>query len=111
MRVAQRTFVWLVEVIAEALLLGCLFGGLVANQVGILYGFVGSMLAVPVVLFLQGYYLTRALGLVWRGQRSWLYPVIASGLFVAIVHIAAVRSKQDLTPFARATELPFLAGG
>lgn len=104
--------VWLIEVLAEALLLGCLLGALVSNQIGLFYGVIGPVLAVPVLLFLNGYYLTRALaGLVWGSQRAWLYPSIASALFVSIVHIDVARSKSALTPEARAAEFPFLAGG
>jgi hypothetical protein len=108
----KRLAVWLLQVLSEALLFGCLLGALVSSQIGLLYGVIGSALAVPVVLFLHGYYLTRALaGLVWRSQKPWLYPAIAATLFVTHIHIAIVRSRSDLTPEARAMELPFLAGG
>ncbi len=104
--------VWLIEVLAEAILLGCLLGALVSSETGLLYGVIGSALAVPVVLFLHWYYLTRALaGIAWRSRNPWLYPAIASVVFVAHMHFAVARSKSDLTLFARATELPFLVGG
>jgi hypothetical protein len=112
MRAVKRVAVWLIEVLAEALLLGCLLGALVSTQTGLLYGVIGSAMAVPVVLFLHWYYLTRAfVGMAWRNQIPWLYPAIAAALFVAHMHYALAQSKSDLTPFAQATELPFLAGG
>ena len=112
MRALKRVVVLSMELIAEALLLGCLLGVLVSSQIGLLYGVVASALAVPVVLFLHGYYVTRALaGIALRIQTRWLYPAIAAALFVAHMHFAVARSKSDLTPFAQAMELPFLAGG
>lgn len=102
----------LVELIAEALLLGCLLGVLVAGQTGLLYGVVGSALAVPLVLFLHGYYLTRTVAsIALRLQARWLYPVLTAALFVAHMYFALARSKSDLTPFAHEKELPFLAFG
>jgi hypothetical protein len=112
MSTIKRAVVLLVELAAEALLLGCLLGALVSNQIGFRYGAIGSVLAVPVVLFLHGYYLTRAFfGVIWRSQTLWAYPALAAALFVAHMHFAFVRLKPDLSPMGRATELPFLAGG
>lgn len=112
MRALKRVIVLLVEVLTEALLLGCLMGALVSNQIGMLNGMLGAVLAVPVVLFLNGYYLTRALaGVAWMSQKPWLYPVTAAAVFVAHVHYVVARSRSDLTLFAQATELPFLIGG
>jgi len=112
MSAIKRTMVLLVELAAEALLLGCLLGVLVSNKIGLRYGVVGSVLAVPVVLFLHGYYLTRSFfGVVWRSQTLWAYPATAAALFAAHMYFAFVRLKPDMSPFARAIELPFLAGG
>jgi hypothetical protein len=112
MRALKRVVVLSIELSAEALLLGCLLGVLVAGQIGLVYGVVGSALAVPVVLFLHGYYFTRALaGIALRIQKGWLYPAIAAALFVGHMYFALARAKRDLTPFAQATEVPFLAGG
>ena len=100
------------ELVGEACLLGCLLGILVSSQTGLVYGVVVSALAVPVVLFLHGYYITRALaGMLLRIHNTWLYPAIAAALFVAHMYFALARSNSDLTPFAQAKELPFLAGG
>ena len=112
MRALKRIVVLIVEVLAEALLLGCLLGTLVSNQIGVLNGMIGSVLAVPVVLFLNGYYLTRALaGVAWVSQKPWLYPATAAAVFVAHIHFVVARSRSDLTLFAQETELPFLVGG
>ncbi|MBZ5538873.1 MAG: hypothetical protein LAO31_23245 [Acidobacteriia bacterium] len=112
MRTLKRLFVLLPELAAEAFLLGVLLGGLLFPHLTRLISGVWALaFAVGVVLFLHGYYLTRAfIGLFWRGHK-WLYPAIAAALFVMHMHIAIARSKNDLTPFAQATEFPFLAGG
>lgn len=112
MRSLKRVVVGLIEILAEALLLGCLLGVLVSSEIGLLYGVIGSVLAVPVVLFLHWYYLSRVLvGIAWRSRYPWLYPAMAAAAFVAHMHFAVARSKSDLTPFAQAKELPFLVGG
>ena len=101
----------IVNGVAEALLLGCLLGALVSSQIGLLYGAIGSVLAVPVVLFLHWYYLTRALAAVVRNIRPQLYPLIAATLFVIHMQVAFVRLKPDMSSLGKAKELPFLAGG
>src|SRR4051812_40677223 len=102
MRTLKRVIVLLVEVLTEALLLGCLMGALVSSQIGVLNGMLGSVLAVPVVLFLNGYYLTRALaGVAWISPKPWLYPVTAAVIFVGHVHYVVARSRSDLTLFAQ----------
>jgi hypothetical protein len=108
----KRVFVWFIEVLAEALLLGCLLGALLSSQIGLRYGVIGSILAVPVVLFLHGYYLTRAIaGVVCMTKGRWLYPVVAAGLFVAHVYFAFAQSKSALSPEALVMEPFFLVGG
>src|SRR5207237_6763411 len=107
----KRIVVWLMEVAAEALLLGCLLGALVASQIGLLYGVIASVLAVPVLLFLHWYYLTRALAAAVRSIRPKLYPLIAATLFVIHMHVVFVRLKPDMSFLGKAKELPFLAGG
>lgn len=113
MRPLKRTIVTLMEVVAEAVLLGCLMGALIANPVDpFLYGVLGSILALPVVLFLHGYYLTRVLaGVVVRGRRSWAYPALAALLFLIHTHVVFVRLGPDMSALGKAEELPFLAGG
>lgn len=112
MRAIKRVGVLSIELISEAVLLGCLLGILVAGQIGLVYGIVGSVLAVPVILFLHAYYLTRSLaGVILRIRTRWVYPTTVTALFVIHMSFALARSKSDLTPFARATELPFLTIG
>jgi hypothetical protein len=111
-KAAKRTVISLMEIIVEALLLGCLFGGLIATQIGLLYGVIAGVMAVPVVLFLTWYYLTRVLvGLACRSQTWWLYPAIVVTVFVIHTYIIFFRLKPDFTLEARSLELPFLIGG
>ena len=112
MRSLKRLLVLSVELLAEVVFLSCLMGVLVATKVWIVYGIVGMALVLPVILFLHGYYITRVLaGFLPRFQKRWFYPAIAATLFVAHLYYALAQAQSDLTPFARATELPFLAIG
>jgi hypothetical protein len=111
----KRSAVWLLEILTETVLLGVLLGALTlpaADFVKLLPGFYAWGLAVCLVLFFSGYYLTRALfGLVWRSQIWWLYSTIAIGLFVVHTHIVFLLGRPDFSPEGRALELPFLACG
>jgi hypothetical protein len=111
----RRLLVSTMEVCAESFLLGILLGLLLfpfPNFINMIAGGWALGLAVGLVLFLHGYYLTRAFfGVLWRSQKSWLYPAIAAASFVTHMHIALIRSWTDLTPRAQAREPPFLAGG
>jgi len=115
--ILKRLVVWLLEVLVEALLLGCLLGALVLDKASLLQGVIASMLAVPVFLFLQGYYVTRAFFAVvffadvWRSKVPWLYPMVAGAAFVAHVFSLFGQLHPDLSAEGRSTELPFLAGG
>jgi hypothetical protein len=101
-----------IELVSEVVLLGCLLGFLVAGKVWLVYGIVGSTLAVPVVLFLHGYYFTRVLGgFLLRFQKRWFYPAIAATLFVSHLYYALSQAQSDLTSFAQAIEVPFLSFG
>ena len=112
MQVVKRLAVWVLEVLIEAILFGCLLGVLVASETGLFNGVFGSVLAVPVVLFLNGYYLTRALaGLAWKSGSHWLYPLLAAAIFVGHVYFAVSNSRGSFTPLARAAVTPFLTGG
>lgn len=101
------------ELSIEAFLLGTFLGALVLPHfIRLIAGIWALALAVAVVLFLHGYYLTRALfGVAWRSETRWAYPVLAASLFVLHMHFAFVRLKPDMSPMGRATELPFLVGG
>jgi hypothetical protein len=111
MQTVKQIVVWLTEIVAEVLLLGCLLGTLVASQIGLLYGVIGSVLAVPVVLFLHWYYLTRALAAVVRSIKPLPYPLIAAILFVIHMHVVFVRLKPDMSSLGKVKEFPFIAGG
>jgi len=108
-----RIIVLIAELSVEAFLLGILLGALVLPRfIHLIAGIWALALAVAVVLFLHGYYLTRAFfGAVWRSRTPWIYPALAATLFVAHMHFAFARLKPDMSPTGRATELPFLAGG
>jgi hypothetical protein len=108
----KRTMVLLVELAAETLLFGCVLGALASNQIGFRYGFVGSVIAVPVLLYLHGYYLTRVFfGVIWRSQTRWAYPALAAALFVAHMSFAFFGLRSDTNPVPWAIEVPFIAGG
>ena len=113
MQALSRLIVWLLEIVAETLLIGALLGMLLFPDItSALRSIVASVLAVGLLLFLHGYYLTVGiLGVVWRNRRAWSYPGIAAALFVAHMHVAISRSKSDLTLVARTAEIPFLLGG
>ncbi|MGE0405501.1 MAG: hypothetical protein AB7O65_04310 [Candidatus Korobacteraceae bacterium] len=104
--------VWLAEVLVEAVLFSCFLGVLVSSQTGFFNGIIGSVLAVPVILFINGYYLTRALaGVAWRSGSQWLYPLLAAAVFMGHVYFAVSNSTGSFTPLARAAVIPFLTGG
>lgn len=112
MFVVKRTITLLTELVAEVLLLSCLLSALLSNTIAFRNAAIGFAIALPVILFLHGYYLTRAfVGVVWRSQTLWAYPALAAPLFVAHMYFAFVRLKPDMSQRAKATELPFLAGG
>jgi hypothetical protein len=113
MSAIKRTIVLIIELSVEAFLLGTLLGALLlAHFIHLIAGIWALPLAVAVVLFMHGYYLTRAFfGAVWRSHTPLIYPALAATLFVAHMHFAFVRLKPDMSPMGRATELPFLAGG
>jgi hypothetical protein len=112
MRIIKRIAVLLIELLAEALLLGGLLGAMVSAQIGLKNGMIGSMLAVPVILGLHGYYVSRVLATVaWASKAKWLYPAIAATVFVAHVLVIASQFKSDLSFYAQRLILPFLVGG
>jgi len=108
----KRITIFLVELLVEALLLGSLLGAMVSHQLGLLNGMIGSIIAVPVILGLHGYYISRILAVIARASKiGWLYPVIAASVFIAHFLFIVSRSKSDLSPVALAMSLPFLIGG
>jgi hypothetical protein len=112
MRALKRIVVLLIELVAEAVLLGLLFGVLMSSQTGLLYGVVDGSLILPVILFLNWYYLTRSVaGLALRFHRPWLYPTVVAGIFIAHMCYIITPSRLGLTPFGHATVLRFIVGG
>src|SRR5260370_28235701 len=111
--ILKRLVVWLLEALIQTFLVGSLLSAVLFPDFGsVLEGIPASALAVGFLLFFHGYYLTTGIfGVVWRSQKSWLYPAIAATLFAIHMHIVFVRGKRDLTALARASELPFLGGG
>lgn len=111
----KRLAVWFPEILTETFLLGIVLGVLAvpaADFVRLLPGVYAWGLAVGVVFFYQGYYLTRAFfDLVWRSHVWWRYSTIAVALFVVHTHIVFLLGKPDFSPEGRALEVPFLACG
>jgi hypothetical protein len=120
MLILKRLAIWLLERFVEACLLGGLLGCLLARSSKdpslTLWNGISSFyilgLAVAVILFLHGYYVTTAFfGVVWRSGKAFVYPMIMSALFIFHTHIVFMHAGADFTPEARAMELPFALGG
>jgi hypothetical protein len=91
----RRLGITALELLAEAIFLGLLFGLLLApsnfNALA-----VGS-LPVVLMLFLHGYYFTRPLvGLLWKRGNYWIYGLIASILFIGHMGIGYARLRPDM---------------
>ena len=113
MQALRRLVVWLAEILVEAVLLGGVVGLLLLpDAAGAFQRIVVPALAVVFLLLVHGYYLTVGVfAVLWRSQRSWLYPLIAAALFVGHMHFAISRSESDLTLVARSAEGTFLTAG
>jgi hypothetical protein len=105
-----RVGVVILELIAEALLLGVLLGLLIV-PIKFAALAVGA-LPVILVLFMHGYYFTRpVLGLLWRGARSWLYALVAAALFTIHMAIGYARLRPDMMQVRTWVVITFFAGG
>jgi hypothetical protein len=113
MRALKQLVVWSLESLVGVFLLGGLLGAIsLPDFIRLLPGVCALALGVGAVLFMHGYYLTTALfGVVWRSQRSWVYPAIAATLFVIHTHIVYLRLEPDISSLGKATEAPFVVGG
>ncbi len=117
MRLLRRVVVTLTEVVAEAILLGCLLGGLLValnvDHDGPLWGVVmGMIIGLPFLLFQYGYYLTRVLtGIVLRGGSRWRYPAIAATLFAIHATVLVVRWKPGMSDKGKLMRTPFIVVG
>src|SRR5580700_7567741 len=98
MRALKRLVVTSLEMAAEAISWGLLVGVLTVGQgERFTYVVMGSILALPVALFLYGYYFTRIFtGMVLRSGGRWFYPMIACAAFVVHASVLLVRLKPDL---------------
>jgi len=79
MLILRRLALWLLERLVEVFLLGALVGYLLVPNFTGLFSVVWALaVAVGVVLFMHGYYVTTAFfGVVWRSAKWWLYPAIS----------------------------------
>jgi hypothetical protein len=112
MRTLKRIALFLIELLVEALLLGSLMGLLVSSHTGLQNGIIGSILSVPVMLVLHGYYLPRVLSVFVRSSAiKWHYPALACFVFIADAWFVFWQMGSSLSPFAEAVKIPFLAGG
>jgi hypothetical protein len=111
-KVLRRIATLLVELLAEALLLGCYLGVLLLLHGALLKAFLGVLLALPVLLALHGYYFSRVLAsLAWLSKAKWLYSMLASLAFIAHASFMASNFWPDVSPLAKAVAVPFIVGG
>jgi len=76
------------------------------------YAFVTASAPVVLVLFLDGYYLTRPLlGIFWKGTRPWLYAALAAALFALHSSFALFLFKSEIGSGAGGKEFTFVGGG
>jgi hypothetical protein len=108
----KRVTVLTLELLIEAILLGSLMGVLISNSTGLQNGIIGSILSVPVILALHGYYISRVISvMVWSRITRWFYPLLACFVFICHTWYAFWQMKSSLSPFAESKKTPFLIGG
>lgn len=104
------TFV--LELLVEAVFLGSLMGLLISGRTGLYNGIIGSILSVPVILALHGYYILRVVSVVVRNRFSrWLYPLLACFIFAGDAWFAFWQMRASLSPLAESVKVPFVIGG
>jgi hypothetical protein len=113
MRALKRIAILLLELVLEALSLGTFLGAMCFIESGEPGVVLGSIIALPVILGIYGYYISRILAAItWASKARWLYPVTAAAVFFAhVLYLASQFKKTDLTPLGHALILPFLIGG
>ncbi len=112
MLIVKRVALFLLELLIEALLLGGLMGVLISRHTGLQNGVIGSILSVPIILALHGYYISRVLCVVARIPATrWFYPVFACFAFIGHAWYAFWQMRSSLSPFAESVKTPFLIGG
>ena len=108
----KRAIIVILELAIEALLLGCFMGLLMSRYVGFKNGMLGSVLAVPVIMALYGYYFVRIASMLARFSNAhWLYPLAASLAFIGDMWFALWKMKPSLSATALSLRLPFILGG
>jgi hypothetical protein len=114
MRIVKRIAIVLLELLVEALLLGSVFGALLSSKPSDLpYGILASILTVPAILTIHGYYISRLLATIALASRAkWLYPAVAALAFFAhVLFMISELEPGEVTPRAQAMTVPFLMGG
>ncbi len=108
----KRLLFLFIELLAEALALGSVMGLMTAHAIGMKNGLPGSIIAIPVILGLHGYYISRIATIVtWSSKARFLYPLAASVAFVAHLLFLISTGRSDLSLQARALMVPFLILG
>ena len=113
MRVIRRIAILLIELVTEALFLGVLLGALLHSQDQWFYTLFGGVIALPVILALNGYYVFRVLAAIItrKSAVSWHYSALAATVFIAQVSYLGFGLSPDITPEAKAAFPPFLVVG
>jgi hypothetical protein len=102
----------LVELVGEVLLLGCYLGVLILLHREPPMAALGVIIALPVMLALYGYYVSRVLAaLAWLSESKWPYLMLASTAFTAHASFMAFRMWPVFSPPAKALAIPFIIGG
>jgi hypothetical protein len=114
MRTLKRILVLLAELLTEALFLGVMLGTIATASAGAhdWKAVLGAVIAVPVILALHGYYISRILVTILSFSRvKWLYPIGAAAAFAAHVAYMQVRFSQDFDAEFKPFLLRFLIAG
>ena len=113
MPMQKRIAVWFLETLCEAFLLSVLLIVLSIpngpSQHGFAHDLLSGVTAIYTVFVTTGYFFTTAIiGIFWRSQRPWLYPSVASLLFLMHLEIFIVGLGGAFEPSDR---LPIRRGG
>jgi hypothetical protein len=102
-RMMKRIAVWFIETCLEVLLLGLVLTLLLGHDQ---HAFLKDVLlyssGVTLLFFSTGYLLTTiVVRAVWKGRRSWLYPAVATALFLIHFEIMSVGVRGAFAPADR----------
>jgi hypothetical protein len=103
MQMIKRLVVWLIETLSEALLLGTVLIALLGyDQKAFFKDLSVYSSGVVLLFFTTGYILTTAVvRAVWSGRALWLYPTVATGLFLIHFEIMNVLLRGAFAPSDR----------